>query len=111
MSAHINQKFTNSVVQRMAIDQDPNTTDQNKYCQCVKSTGIQRSLVTPDAVYDHLMKTNKVCWFTRRCVLSSMEWQPQDHPQGVSGVAFAFAAILVVSSASCTIQYLLMISS
>ena len=50
-----------SVVQRMAIDQDPNTAAEDKYYQCVKTTAVQSCHVTPDAVYDHLMRTNKVC--------------------------------------------------
>ncbi len=111
MSAPIKQKFTNSVVQKMAIDRDPNTAAQDKYYQCVKTSAAQSLHATPDSVHDHLLKINKVCCFARRCVLSSMEWQPQDHPQGISGVAFALAATLAVSSAGCTIQYLLMINS
>ena len=74
MSAPIKQKFIDSVVQKMAIDRDPNTVAQDTYYQCVNTTPVQSSHVTPDFVHDRLFKTNKVCCFTRRYVLSSIEW-------------------------------------
>ncbi|KAF8326158.1 heme peroxidase, partial [Amanita rubescens] len=69
--------------QRMAIELDPNTAAPDKYYQCVKTAAVQNFHVTPDFVHDQLFKTNK--------------WQPQDHPQGISGVAFAFGAILTLT--------------
>ena len=69
----IMQKFTDFVVQRMSIDRDPNTAAQDQYYQCVKTTASQTVYVTPDVVHDQLLKTNKVCYSNRRCVLSSLE--------------------------------------
>ena len=60
-TSDINRKFTNSVVHKMTIDLGPNTADRDTYYQCVKTTSVQSSHVTPDAVHDHLMKANKVC--------------------------------------------------
>ncbi|KAF8724506.1 hypothetical protein AX14_008737 [Amanita brunnescens Koide BX004] len=77
-------KINSSMVKlfdKMAMSQDPSAGAKDLYYKCVNDTATRGSDVTPELIYEHLLKSTNL----------------KDHPRGISGLAFAFAAILALS--------------
>lgn len=76
-------------------------------------SAVRNFKATPQDIYDGLLRTANVCFFIcqRRNLHTRLQQQPQDHAQGISSLAFAFASILDVSYVSSCVMRALIITS
>ena len=95
------------------MTRDPSTGAQDVYYNCVNSSATQSFEVTPEHVYDRLLSSSS----TGVCI-SLLQWestqsmsQLRNHAGGISGLTFAFSAILAVSYRSCCTTHRLIIIS
>ncbi|KAK2467669.1 hypothetical protein APHAL10511_000524 [Amanita phalloides] len=74
-------RTTIKLFHKLVWDQDYSTSDKASYYRCVKSSATDKVDTSAERIYDDLLKTSRA----------------QFHPQGISGLAYAFAAILSLS--------------
>ncbi|KAF8708899.1 hypothetical protein AX14_013538 [Amanita brunnescens Koide BX004] len=66
---------------KMTMSQDDSTNAEDLYHKCVNDSAVRNFDVAPELVYDRLLRSTEL----------------RDHSQGISSLAFAFAAILALS--------------
>ncbi|KAF8325513.1 hypothetical protein F5887DRAFT_1085399 [Amanita rubescens] len=66
---------------KMTMSQDPSTSAKDLYYTCVNDSTIRDFDVTPELIYERLLRSTYL----------------GHHPQGISSLAFAFAAILALT--------------